>query len=74
MGTRSAESQPYPGLHEKNHGQQVERRDSAPVLCSGETLPGVLYPALEPLATQVENDSSASICLSHALRLYNTRN
>ena len=48
MCTRSPESQPYPGLHQKMHGQQVMGRDSAPLVHSGETLPGVLHPALEP--------------------------
>ena len=31
------ESQPYPGLHHKKCGQQVEGGDSAPLLRSGET-------------------------------------
>ncbi|KAJ7412917.1 rna-directed dna polymerase from mobile element jockey-like [Pitangus sulphuratus] len=35
------ESQPYPGLH-----PGVETSDSAPLLCSGETLPGVLQTAM----------------------------
>jgi len=46
----SAEGQPYPGLHQKKRGQQVERGDSAPLLCSGETPSRVLHPALEPSA------------------------
>ena len=44
--------QPYPRLHQEKHGQQVEGGDSAPVLCPGETSPGVLHPALEPPAHQ----------------------
>ena len=50
--TCSPEGQPYPGLHHKQHGQQVKRRNSAPLLCSGETPPGVLCPALEPSAQE----------------------
>jgi len=43
---RSPEDQLYPGLHQKQHGQQVEEGDSAPLLHSDETPPGVLSPAL----------------------------
>jgi len=52
MCAGSPEGQPYPGLHQKQHGQQVEGGDSAPLLRSGETLPGVLCPALEPAAQE----------------------
>jgi len=48
----SPESQPYPGLHQEKHGQQVEGGDSVHLLRSGETPPGVLRPALEPSAQE----------------------
>jgi len=40
----------YPGLHPQQCGQQGEGGDSAPLLRSDETPPGVLRPALEPSA------------------------
>jgi len=36
------------GLHQEKCGEQVEGGDSAPLLHSGETSPGVLCPALSP--------------------------
>ena len=50
MCSHSPEGQLYPGLHQEQRGQQVEGGDSAPLLCSGETPPGVVCPALEPSA------------------------
>jgi len=42
MCPHSPESQMCPGLHQKKCGQQVKRGNTAPLLCPGETLPGVL--------------------------------
>jgi len=50
MCAHSLEGQPYPGLHQEKRGQQVEGGDSASLLRSSETPPGVLHPALEPSA------------------------
>jgi len=50
MCARSPEHQPYFGLHQEKCGQQVKGGDSATLLWSGETSPGVLHPALESSA------------------------
>jgi len=47
MCPHSPEGQPYPGLHQKKRGQEVEGGDPAPLLCAGETSPGVLHPNVE---------------------------
>jgi len=52
MCAYSLESQLYPGLHQEKRGQQVEGGNSAHLLCSGETSPGVLRPALESPAQE----------------------
>jgi len=59
MCAHSPESQPYPGLHEEKHGQQVKGGDSGPLLCSGDTPPRVLCPALEPSAQERHGDVGA---------------
>jgi len=41
-----------PEVRQKKRGQQVKGGDSAPLLFSGETPPGVLCPALEPSAQE----------------------
>jgi len=46
-------SQLCPGLHHKQRGQQVKGGHSTTLLCSGETSPGVLHPALEPSAQEI---------------------
>ncbi|KAJ7396513.1 hypothetical protein BTVI_144097 [Pitangus sulphuratus] len=48
MCTCSPRVQPHPGLHQKQHDQQVEGGDSPCLHCSCDTLHGVLHPALEP--------------------------
>jgi len=52
MCARRPEGQLYIGLHQKEHGQQVEGGDSTPLLSSGETPPGVLRPALDTSAQE----------------------
>ena len=37
------ESQLEPGVHLKERGQQIKGGDPPPLLCPGETSPGILY-------------------------------
>ncbi|KAF4796565.1 hypothetical protein TURU_082827 [Turdus rufiventris] len=46
MCTCSPESQLCPGLNQRQCGQKGQGGDSAPLLCSGESPPAVLHPAL----------------------------
>jgi len=47
MCPHSPEYHPDPGLHEKNCGQQGKVGDPAPLLCAGDTSPGILCPDVE---------------------------
>lgn len=47
MCPHSLESQLYPGLHQKKHGQNGEGGDPASLLCADESSPGVLCPDVE---------------------------
>ena len=58
--SHSPESQLYPGLHQKQRGQQVERGDSPLLLHSGETPPAVLHPALGSSAQERHGPVGAS--------------
>ncbi|XP_054074469.1 uncharacterized protein LOC128916587 isoform X1 [Rissa tridactyla] len=60
MCAHGPESQPHPGLYQKQRGQQGEGGDAAPLLRSGETPPGVPHPALGPLAQKRHGPVGAS--------------
>jgi len=60
MCTPSPEAQQYRGLHQEKRGQQFKGGDSAPLLRSGETPPGVLCLTLEPSAQERHGAAGAS--------------
>ena len=62
MSTCSPEGQLYPRLHQD---QQVEGGNSAPLLCSGETPPGVLHPALKSSAQERRGPVGVSLEEGH---------
>ena len=47
MCPHSPERQPYPGLHQKMRGQQVQGGDPVPLIFTSEASPGVLRPDVE---------------------------
>lgn len=47
MCPRNPESQLYPGLHQKQCGQQGDGGDPASLLCTGEASTGVLCPDVQ---------------------------
>ena len=65
MCARSPEVQLYPWLHQEKCGQQVKGGDSAPLLCYGETPPGVLRSALETSARERHGPVGAGPKTSH---------
>ena len=60
MCPRTTESQLYPELHPKKHGQQIKGGDPTSLLCTGEASPGVLRPDVE-FSVQ-EKHGPVSVC------------
>jgi len=63
MSPHPAESQPYPRLHQKKCGQQGDRGDPAPLLCTGEASPGAPYPDLTISSPQHRRDTDFLVCV-----------
>ena len=61
MCARSPEGQLYPGLHQKQRGQQVKGGDSAPLLHSDDPPPGVLHRKDMELLEQVQRRATKMI-------------
>ena len=60
MCPHTLESQLYPDLHPKKHGQQIKGGDPASLLCAGEASPGVLRSDVE-FSVQ-ERHGPVSVC------------
>ena len=54
------EGQLHPGLHKKEHGQQVKGGDPPPLLCPGEASPGELCPVLGSLVQKRQESPGES--------------
>jgi len=54
------EGQGCPGVHEKEHGQNVEGGDLPPLLCPGEVRSGVLCPVLVSTVQERQETSTES--------------
>jgi len=62
---QSPGSQPYPELHQKKCGHQVEGGDPAPVLCADETSPAVLCPDLKSSVQKIHGPVGVRADVGH---------
>ena len=65
MCPHSPESQPYSGLYHKKHGQQGEEGVPAPLLCTHESISGILFQILCSSVQESQRTSTETIVESH---------